>query len=429
MSTYCIGDIHGRYDMLMNLLEVIKFNKDEDFIYFLGDVVNVNYGGVMILLHIMKHNESMQLLQGNHEYHYIEQRELYDMFFLNPKISGEFREFIRVYMDNFLDIADAVKGLLSQQSEEKIVKNKEVKKWVSVSNKRVQLLEKTLLLIKAMDYDEDSFFQLTRICGLSSRHFNSKNFIKELVEFDEAVYSSIFEFLASCEERAEIECNDREFVLLHGIYGTKFNMQHIQDHELCNKHIVFGHEPVAKIHRQISEYSLDFDYREVLSYIDRNNNRYFNLDMTDNVLSALRLEDLEEFYVSRYRRPTSISGCPPITQACDRKVHYRLVEEQFLWWSRPKKKLNKRGYSFINYRDNCMEYIVSVNTYHKVAYFKRVDYFDFDEVHTVDIPPELINDYPAILAFIKHKDSQVAKLEKTKEIEETLRRNLYEVSR
>ena len=39
MATYVISDIHGQYDMFMELLEKIPL-KDSDTLYILGDVVD-----------------------------------------------------------------------------------------------------------------------------------------------------------------------------------------------------------------------------------------------------------------------------------------------------------------------------------------------------------------------------------------------------
>ena len=40
MSTYVIGDIHGCFDQLVDLLNKINYKKDEDKIILVGDLVN-----------------------------------------------------------------------------------------------------------------------------------------------------------------------------------------------------------------------------------------------------------------------------------------------------------------------------------------------------------------------------------------------------
>ena len=54
MAVYCIGDLHGRYDLFTQLLKKIEFNPCEDKLYLLGDVIDRAYGGIKILDYIMQ---------------------------------------------------------------------------------------------------------------------------------------------------------------------------------------------------------------------------------------------------------------------------------------------------------------------------------------------------------------------------------------
>lgn len=40
MATYVIGDIHGCYEQLQQLLELIKFNPQHDYLWSVGDLIN-----------------------------------------------------------------------------------------------------------------------------------------------------------------------------------------------------------------------------------------------------------------------------------------------------------------------------------------------------------------------------------------------------
>ena len=44
--TYVISDLHGRYDLYLEMLERIQFSP-EDTLYILGDVADRNKGGIM----------------------------------------------------------------------------------------------------------------------------------------------------------------------------------------------------------------------------------------------------------------------------------------------------------------------------------------------------------------------------------------------
>ena len=45
---YVISDLHGRYDLFLRLLEMIRFN-EADTLFFLGDAVDRGPDGVTIL--------------------------------------------------------------------------------------------------------------------------------------------------------------------------------------------------------------------------------------------------------------------------------------------------------------------------------------------------------------------------------------------
>lgn len=62
---YVISDLHGRYDLFLRLLEMIRFN-EADTLFFLGDAVDRGPDGVTILQDIMKRGNVVMLL-GNHE--------------------------------------------------------------------------------------------------------------------------------------------------------------------------------------------------------------------------------------------------------------------------------------------------------------------------------------------------------------------------
>ena len=61
---YVMSDLHGCYDMFLQMLEKIKFNND-DTLYILGDIIDRGDNGIKILLDIMKRSNVIPLL-GNH---------------------------------------------------------------------------------------------------------------------------------------------------------------------------------------------------------------------------------------------------------------------------------------------------------------------------------------------------------------------------
>ncbi len=65
MATYAISDIHGQYDMFMELLEKIKL-KETDTLYILGDILDRGPHPIKTLMKLMEMTNAICIV-GNHE--------------------------------------------------------------------------------------------------------------------------------------------------------------------------------------------------------------------------------------------------------------------------------------------------------------------------------------------------------------------------
>ena len=65
MATYVIGDIHGEYEQLKNLVQQMQL-KEEDELYMLGDVVDRGSASVKCLRYLMS-LPNCACIAGNHE--------------------------------------------------------------------------------------------------------------------------------------------------------------------------------------------------------------------------------------------------------------------------------------------------------------------------------------------------------------------------
>jgi bis(5'-nucleosyl)-tetraphosphatase (symmetrical) len=69
MSTYAIGDIQGCYQDLQTLLQLIKFDPNQDTLWFTGDLVNRGPKSLQVLRFIKSLNERAIVVLGNHDIH------------------------------------------------------------------------------------------------------------------------------------------------------------------------------------------------------------------------------------------------------------------------------------------------------------------------------------------------------------------------
>lgn len=69
MSTYFIGDIHGCYKNLKNMLHHINFNSNIDILYLTGDLVSRGPNSLEVLRFIQTLKNSAHTVLGNHDLH------------------------------------------------------------------------------------------------------------------------------------------------------------------------------------------------------------------------------------------------------------------------------------------------------------------------------------------------------------------------
>lgn len=96
MATYVISDIHGQYDMFIELLDKIQF-QDTDMLYILGDILDRGPHPIKTFMKLME-MPNVICIVGNHEYMALECLE----FLMNEITDTSIEELDEKMLDNLV---------------------------------------------------------------------------------------------------------------------------------------------------------------------------------------------------------------------------------------------------------------------------------------------------------------------------------------
>lgn len=85
MATYLIGDVHGCYRELRQLLNQVNFDANQDTLWLTGDLVARGPDSLEVLRFVKSLGSALKLVLGNHDLHLL--GYLQRLVVINPKIS------------------------------------------------------------------------------------------------------------------------------------------------------------------------------------------------------------------------------------------------------------------------------------------------------------------------------------------------------
>lgn len=379
MATYCIGDLHGQYELFHGLLQKINFDPTSDQLYILGDTIDGHYGGIKIIDYLMNHTNSCTLIMGNHEHYFLYMEQAYDAVMLNPAVKEAMIAAVEVYSENLFSlISNIFERKLHAKSRDAFYEQAAIKKWLAKGDFRVRskLLRIMIDLAERCNFNKELYKHAKSILSSLSGHFRTKAFVKELLEQTTECYISIKNYLKNCPDTITLNFAGTNYCLMHSKYSTiplawKFEMPGATT---TNITYIFGHEPTPLLHRKIQGgyNSFPYSYRNIYSWIDTNNNRFFNLDLSSNPIVALKLDDMSEYYVgnpsnrksaSKWEVPKDIVAPPSF------EYHYvdyaRIGSHTF------------HNTAFITKRNRCYEFLIGISAHSNTIYYARINWFDF----------------------------------------------------
>lgn len=393
MSIYCIGDLHGRYDLFTMLLERIDFDPLKDKLYLLGDVIDRSYGGIEIIHYLMENQDSCNLIRGNHENIFLSMENEYDAIMLSPKIKQAVAIAVERYSDElFSKISNDFAIIMGTKKRCEFYNSPTIKKWLNEGKPHIRkpILETMIDLAEEIQFDVDKYWQIKRVLNNFKEPFRTKPFVQELLTQSEENYFKIKEFLKQTPENHYFAYGGKVFNLNHSkdSINESISRQLLQPHANSHNGIyIFGHEPVPLYHRYIHEInyiSFDFDYRRIFSWIDANHNRYYNLDLSSNPIAALKLDDMSEYYVgdtsakrnaTPWTVPEKVSPTPGITIRYVENVELGKISFE---------RNTPRKYAMVSLDNGCYEFLIGISKYSKRIYYTRISMIDFNDIFQID---------------------------------------------
>ncbi len=394
MSVYCIGDLHGRYDLFEKALEAIHFVRGKDKMYLLGDVIDAGDESVRILQTILCTPHSFTLILGNHESNFLRAQFIYDTLLSSRLLRARCERVLQTFSQAEFE---PMRSILCMQrpafrAQASILSHPAVISWLSGSPHRGEMLGAMLDFLAALGWDTEKYAHIYRAIFGAKSYPKIRRFLMELLHTDDTLYRHIKTYLAGCEKELKFSYHGKKFWLRHdnyvenvpekpSVYPRVFH--HIQNPHSIDRYLLFGHDHVGMLQqkadtcllRSALPFSYGFDGVGIFAYCDTNRNHYYNLDLVESgLVGVLRLDDFAEFYIGQSDAP--MPELAPREQAY--RDGYRVV-------ARSEDGIHAQ---MVTYYGTCMEYLVHLDRHDLRLTFLRADKADRSDCRPTVLPLE-----------------------------------------
>ena len=290
MCIYCVSDIHGQFDLFLEGLSKIEFNKNKDTLYILGDVCNGGQQSLKLYSYILNNKACVKLLLGNHDLYFLSIVRVFKVVVTFPKVLRALKNYLENYVSGF----DKAKKLKSKD---------ELIKWSSTQRRKNCLISYYKYVKICEDNQIENYLKLASFYETS---YKIKNLMKELISNLNYNFNELIHYLESCPLIKSINVNNKHWVLYHSEHSE--NEKHLQKNkqlvsrleksfETQNVNYIYGHTPIPKMINQFTYKKLE--YNNCIKSQDYTGNKYYNIDVSHYGLCFFNLNTLEENYIGK----------------------------------------------------------------------------------------------------------------------------------
>lgn len=229
----------------------------------------------------------------------------------------------------------------------------------------------------AVKFDRHKMDAVKWVLGHLRGRYKTKPFVQELLTQNAERYKEIKQYLKHTPQEVKLDIAGNRFHLLHRKGSINPNAsRHLEFPHANTRSItyVFGHDPVPLLHKEIqgNTNSFSFNYRRIFSWMDSNENRYYNLDLASNPIAALKLDDMSEHYVGiPFAKYATTTWEVPNDMFPPSGTEYEWID-----WAQLGNATFDHA-AIITKINGCQEFVIGISGYSHFLYYTHISWLDY----------------------------------------------------